>query len=125
MPARPTPLYVRLSADHTRRLENAVSASGKTKRQLVEDAVERLTDDGLAVGRVTLREELPEVLTVGEAASLLRVDEAQLLKAVQRGEVPGRRIANDWRFSRSALISWLSGSEEPIGTTNQNARSPD
>jgi hypothetical protein len=111
MPESPTPLYVRLSPDRTRRLESAVLASGKTKRQLVEDAVgQHLTDDGLLVGRVALREDPPEVLTLGEAASLLRVDEVQLLQAARRGEVPGRRIAEAWRFSRAALIAWLGGS---------------
>jgi excisionase family DNA binding protein len=105
-----TPLYVRLSADSTRRLESAVSASGRTKRQLVEDAVlGHLTDEGLVVGRVKLGEEAPEVLTVGEASALLRVDESQLLEAVKRREVPGRQIADEWRFSRSALLSWLYG----------------
>lgn len=104
----PTPLYVRLGADPTRRLDRAVAASGKSKRRLVEDAVrEHLTDDGLVVGRIDLREEEPEVLTTAEAASLLRVDESQLLDAATRRELPGRMIAGDWRFSRAALLSWL------------------
>lgn len=47
---------------HTR-LERAVSVSGKSKRQLVKDAV--------------------------------------------CGEVPGRQIAGEWRFSRDALLNWL------------------
>src|ERR1022692_1491674 len=82
---QPTPLYVRLAADQTRRLARAVSVSGKSKRQLVEDAVrEHLTDDGLVVGgRVALREEMPEILTAAEAASLLRVDEGQLIDAAR------------------------------------------
>jgi excisionase family DNA binding protein len=105
----PTPLYVRLAADQARRLNEAVSASGKTKRQLVEDAVRtHLDDHGLAVGRVALREDAPEVLTAAEAASLLRVDESKLLDAVQHRKLPGRRIADEWRFSRTALLSWLS-----------------
>ena len=105
-----TPLYVRLAADPARRLEEAVAASGKSKRQIVEDAVrEHLTDDGdrLVVGRVTLREAAPEVLTPDEAAALLRVAEADLATAAEAGEIPGRRIGDEWRFSRDALIAWL------------------
>ncbi len=113
MAERPTPLYVRLAADQARRLDCAVSASGKTKRQLVEDAVrEHLDDAGLVVGRVALDEDPPEVLTVGEAASLLRVDESQLLEAARQGELPARAIAGEWRFSRIALLSWLSGEQD-------------
>jgi excisionase family DNA binding protein len=103
-----TPLYVRLSADPSLRLERAVSVSGKSKRQLVEDAVrEHLTDDGLVVGRLTLREDTPEVLTLTEAASLLRVDEDELREAAQSGDLPGRQIAGQWRFSSTALMAWL------------------
>lgn len=106
----PTPLFVRLAADPTRRLDSAAAATGKSKRQLVEDAVRaHLTDDGLVVGRIDLREQEPEVLTAGEAASLLRVNESQLLDAARRRELPGRMIVGEWRFSRAALLSWIGG----------------
>lgn len=108
MPDNQVPLYVRLAAEPNRRLENAVSVSGKSKRQLVEDAVsQHLTDDGFVVGRVALREDAPEVLTLAEAASLLRMDEPDLEAAAQRGELPARQIANHWRFSNTAILAWL------------------
>jgi excisionase family DNA binding protein len=103
-----TPLYVRLSADPHTRLERAVSVSGKSKRQLVEDAVrDHFDGEGLVVGHVALREPTPEVLTPGEAAALLRIEESQVREAAERGEVPGRQIAGEWRFSRDALLDWL------------------
>jgi excisionase family DNA binding protein len=103
-----TSLRVRLSADPHSRLERAVSVSGKSKRQLVEDAVpEHFDGEGLVVGRVALPEPAPEVLTAGEAAALLRIEEPQLREAAERGEVPGRQIAGEWRFSRDALLNWL------------------
>jgi hypothetical protein len=122
----PTPLYVRLAADQARRLDQAASASGKSKRRLIEDAVrEHLTDDGLTVGRVAFanpgglenvaaREDPPEILTAGEAAALLRIDEQELVAAAERHELPARAIAGAWRFSRSALLSWLGqGATQP------------
>jgi hypothetical protein len=116
-----TPLYVRLAAAQARRLDQAVTASGKTKRQLVDDAVrEHLSDEGLVVGRVALREDPPEILTSAEAAALLRVDEAQLLAAAQGRELPGRTIGGEWRFSRAALLSWL-GRERDRGETTPKA----
>jgi excisionase family DNA binding protein len=111
----PTPLYVRLAADQARRLEEAVSVSGKSKRQLIEDAVrDHLTDTGLAVGRIALREEAPEILTAPEAAALLRVEESELLAAAGRGELPGRAIGAEWRFSRAALLAWLRVDGDPV-----------
>jgi excisionase family DNA binding protein len=103
-----TPLYVRLGADQARRLQEAVSVSGKSKRQLIEDAVrEHLADENLTVGRIALREHEPEILTAAEAAALLRVDESELVASAARGELPGRPIGDEWRFSRAALLAWM------------------
>lgn len=108
MPADRTPLYVRLGEHETRQLEHAVAASGRTKQALVEEAVrEHLGDQPLVVGRITLPEPVNDVLTLGEAAALLRVEERALAAAAGTGEVPGRRIGEEWRFSRPALLDWL------------------
>lgn len=102
------PVYVRLAADSAERLERAVSTSGRSKRSLIEDAVRaHLADDGLVVGRVALREEAPAILTLEEAAELLRLDTSVLLMAAESGQVPGRQIGEEWRFSREALLDWL------------------
>jgi excisionase family DNA binding protein len=49
----------------------------------------------------------PEVLTLEEAAELLRVDVDALRSWAESGEVPGRRLGDDWRFRRDALLDWL------------------
>ncbi len=104
-----TPLYVRLGAEETRHLACAVTASGKSKRQLVEEAVrQHLTDDGLVVGRATLREDPPAVLTLAEAAALLRLEEHVVQDTAETSGLPGRRIGEHWRFSREALLEWLA-----------------
>jgi excisionase family DNA binding protein len=106
-----TPLYVRLATDSAKRLDDAVAKSGLTKRQIVEDAVREhlgAGKEGLVVGRISLQEPMPEVLTAGEAAALLRVAEPEILEAAERGELPGRRIGDDWRFAREALMAWLA-----------------
>jgi excisionase family DNA binding protein len=101
-------LFVRLAADELQRLDRAVAASGKSKRRLVGEAVrEHLTDDGLVVGRVQLREEPPEILTPGELADWLRLDEGAVLAAAAAGDLPGRVIGGQWRFSRAAIAAWL------------------
>ena len=47
------------------------------------------------------------ILTLEDAAELLEVPPRALRAAAARGEVPGRRIAGRWRFSRRALHAWL------------------
>ena len=51
----------------------------------------------------------PEVLTLEEAAGLLRVSPRHLEDLAWLGQVPARRIGTSWRFSQSALLAWLAG----------------
>lgn len=48
-----------------------------------------------------------KILTLSEAASLLRVDEAPLAELALRGAVPAQKIGAEWRFLESAVLSWL------------------
>lgn len=51
---------------------------------------------------------ITDILTLEEAADYLRLPlEIVELQAV-RGEIPGRYIADTWRFLRSAIDEWLS-----------------
>ena len=103
------PLFVRLPAADADDLTAAAERSGVSKRRLVGAAVRRhLEQEGLVVGRADLREAPPEVLTTGEAAALLRVEEPAVLEAAERGELPGRKLGGEWRFAQSALLAWLS-----------------
>lgn len=52
-----------------------------------------------------------EILTLEEAAELLDISKKALREAATRGEVPARKIARQWRFSRFALHRWLSRAE--------------
>jgi excisionase family DNA binding protein len=113
MSEAPIPLFVRLAADAARRLDEVVSSSGSTKRQVVQDALRAHLDDGFVVGRATLREDPHEVLTAGEAGALLQIGTPEVEAAADAGELPGRRIAGQWRFSRTALIAWLGEAQQP------------
>ena len=109
MPTGDVPLYVRLPADQAQRLSHVSDSTGQSKRRLVEDAVRQhlAAGDGLVVGRAALREDAPAVLTLEEAAALLRVSDADLLQIAQRGDIPARQIGEQWRFSHAALLAWL------------------
>jgi excisionase family DNA binding protein len=89
--------------------------TGQSKRRLVEDAVRHHlgTEDALVIGRAALREDAPEVLTLQEAAAVLRVDDAALQAMAESGDVPCRAVGDEWRFSRTALLAWLG--PDPAG----------
>ena len=57
---------------------------------------------------------LPPVLTVDEAARLLRVNRKTLYDAVRAGAVPGVvRVGRSIRISREALLRWIEGNGSP------------
>ncbi|MGH8503077.1 MAG: helix-turn-helix domain-containing protein [Gammaproteobacteria bacterium] len=67
----------------------------------------------------------PEVLTLAEAARLLRIDPGELARFAERDIVPGRRLGTQWRFSRAALLAWLAGETERTNAGDQNTARAD
>lgn len=59
---------------------------------------------------------LPEVLTLDEAALLLRLPAASVAQLAQSGELPGRALLGQWRFNRATLLQWLGGHPGPAAT---------
>ncbi|MDP9377525.1 MAG: helix-turn-helix domain-containing protein [Actinomycetota bacterium] len=110
------PLYVRLAADQARKLEQAVATSGKSKRQFVEDAVrEYVGGENPLVGRVAFRDEPRDILTAEEVGALLSLEPEQVNAAAEAGELPGRKLAGQWRFSRKVVMNWIEGAEAADG----------
>lgn len=73
------------------------------KRFLVEETPE------LVVGRPRVRPAEPhEVLTLEQAAKLLRVAPEVVAELAEAGELPGRKLGDAWRFPRAALLDWLA-----------------
>lgn len=46
-------------------------------------------------------------LTPDEAADYLKVSKRTVLELARRGEIPGRKIGNRWRFSPSQLARYM------------------
>jgi excisionase family DNA binding protein len=137
MPDPTAALYVRLPHPEFDKLHRAAEALATNKKTIVTglvsryvdpdsaDALERLRssinpdprrvtinlpDEGLSVGHHAFTPApLPDVLTPRQAAELLQVPEDELLALAEAGDVPGRRIGENWRFSRPALVEWLAG----------------
>jgi len=60
-------------------------------------------------------EAINEVLTVDQVADLLGLGRNTVYDAVNRGEIPHRRIGRRLIFSRTAVLEWLAG-KQPANT---------
>lgn len=49
-----------------------------------------------------------ELLTVKEAAELLRLCPSTIYRLLRRRLLPGHRIGNSWRLVRAQLLDWRS-----------------
>ena len=54
-----------------------------------------------------------DVLTLTEAARLIRVSDKTLGEMARMRRVPSQKVGREWRFLRSALETWLSGEDRP------------
>jgi excisionase family DNA binding protein len=128
-------LFVRLPVEQAEKLDRAAFELKVPKQQLVGALLERFSAsqlarlpglesgrrrvvvesevDDMAVGSHSFRPfEPPEVLSPAEVAELLQVEEPLVQKLADSGELPGRKIGKEWRFSRSAVLEWLGAAEE-------------
>ena len=103
------PLYVRLPDEAADKLARAAVELRTPKQNLVA----QLVQDHLTVGRHEFfPNEVEEVLTPDKAADLLRSDAATVIAMAEDGKLPARKVGDEWRFTRSALLRWLGGEEE-------------
>jgi excisionase family DNA binding protein len=105
------PLFVRLPRSQADALDRLVDSTGQRKQHLVSE----LLADRLEVGRIDIDErpdDLSEaVLTLDEVAQLLRLPVESIESLARDGELPGRRIGEEWRFARAAVLGWLAAGD--------------
>ena len=127
-------LYVRLPAQAVDKLDRAAEALGVHKKDLVAGLVTKyvdpdskrgltalgalsqprrvtvdLGDAGPTMGAYSFQpHDPPEVMNVEQTAELLQLDAKTVLELAEGGELPGRKLGNAWRFSRTAVIAWLA-----------------
>jgi excisionase family DNA binding protein len=54
-----------------------------------------------------VRYSLGRVMTVKELAAYLRVHPSTIYKLLRLGELPGFRVASEWRFHSTTIDRWL------------------
>jgi excisionase family DNA binding protein len=123
VPEDRVPLFVRLPRAQAAALDQLVDTTGRRKQHLVSD----LLADQLAVGHVELTDSTTakQVLTLEEAAELLRLPVETVRASAAAGDLPGRAFGAEWRFAHGALLAWLAGGETVPDTAEPEARDGD
>jgi len=116
MPRERTPLFVRLPRHQAAALDRLAGATGRRKQSLVSELLgDRLAvARPLSVGRVEVTNAPDggdQVLSLEEAAKLLKVPADAVRSRAEKGELPGRRFGKEWRFARMAVLAWLAAGE--------------
>jgi len=119
-------IFVRIPSAEADKLHRAANALGAPKRELITRLVAQYVDpenpatlsrlggleSEMSVGRAWFRpaEEL-EILTPAQLAGLLQVEEETVITLAERREIPARKVGDEWRFSREAVLAWLAEEE--------------
>ena len=112
-------LFVRIPSSQAAQLDRAATKAGMRKQDFVSSLIAAQLDAGRTRRTATGTNDTPEpsgtaadaVLTLDEAAALLRVATDDIVERVEAGTLPGRRLGGEWRFSRTALLEWLNGTD--------------
>jgi hypothetical protein len=58
----------------------------------------------------------PDILTLEETAGYLQLNPALVERLARTGQLPGRFVADQWRFSKQHLAHWAAGHAGATGT---------
>lgn len=60
-----------------------------------------------------------DLLTFTDAVEYLAVSDKVLMRLLAEEDIPARKLGNQWRFSKSALLNWIShGSSKDYAKRN-------
>ena len=129
MPTKRTPLFVRLPTDQAAALDRLADLTGRHKQHLISELLaDRLTPSAgsVSLGRVEVAQTatplVDEVLTLEEAAALLKLPADTVRSRAEEGDLPGRRFGTDWRFAGVAVLAWLADGDPPKRRRTPNER---
>lgn len=121
-----TALYVRIPSAEAEKLHRAADVLKTPKRELITKLVAEFDPDDpvwtrpvagpsvgaqaeFGFGQHSFRPAAElEILTPAQLAGLLQVEEETVVELAEQGELPGRKVGEEWRFSREAILAWLA-----------------
>lgn len=54
-----------------------------------------------------------DIFTLQEAAAFLRLSDRTVWQLAADGQIPGRKVGAQWRFTRQQLLAFLEGNATP------------
>jgi excisionase family DNA binding protein len=51
------------------------------------------------------------IMTFAEVMAFLKISRPTLTELLKRGEIPARKLGNQWRFCRQTIIDYVSGKD--------------
>ena len=120
-----TALYVRIPTAEAEKLHRAADVLRSSKRELITRLVEHFDPEDpvwtrevagplpgaqaeWSVGQHSFQPAAElEILTPAQLAGLLQVEEEIVVELAEKGELPARKVGEEWRFARSAILAWL------------------
>ncbi len=130
-------LFVRLPTRAFEKLERAAGALGVRKKDLIAGLVPKSVAPAsrrglheltaVATHRIAVENapgeatvgtysfhpfDPPEVMNAEQAGEFLQLSEAVVVELAEARKLPGRKLGKAWRFSRAALVAWLSPQEK-------------
>jgi excisionase family DNA binding protein len=124
-----TALYVRIPSEEAEKLHRAADVLRTPKRELITRLVAEFDPEDpvwtkkvagpmasaqaeWSIGQHSFRpaSEL-EILTPAQLAGLLQVEEETVIELAEKKELPARKVGEEWRFSREAILAWLAEEE--------------
>ncbi|MEE9414421.1 MAG: helix-turn-helix domain-containing protein [Acidimicrobiales bacterium] len=104
-----TALFVRVPTALAERLDVQAHNSGRSKQDLVTELLAASGSPHPVLAQSA--NDAFEILSLDEVADLLRVGSDDVLARIDDGDFPARRIGDSWRFSQTAVLSWLAGND--------------
>lgn len=60
---------------------------------------------------VSMDNKIFDILTIDEAAELLRIPRSSVYKLAQEGKIPAQKVGRHWRFYRPTLLHWVAAGQ--------------
>lgn len=62
-----------------------------------------------------------DILTVDEAAELLKIPRSSVYKLAQQGKIPAKKVGRHWRFHRQTIVDWIRDTKSSSASNSSPA----
>ncbi len=66
--------------------------------------------------------DLPDIMTIEEVSTYLRVPVSSLYKLAQQGKIPASKVGRHWRFRREFIDRWIDDQAQGVKSDNKQTR---